>query len=32
MEAENLGKLTGWPQTDIVGRMAASGQPISGKK
>ena len=32
MEAENLGKVTGWPQTDIVARMAANGQPISGKK
>jgi hypothetical protein len=31
-EAENLANLTGWTQADIVARMAASGQPISGAK
>jgi hypothetical protein len=31
-EAENLANLTGWPQADVVSRMAANGQPISGTK
>jgi hypothetical protein len=31
-EAENLANLTGWAQRDIVARMAANGQPISGNK
>jgi len=31
-EAENLANLTGWPEKDILARMAASGQPISGVK
>lgn len=31
-EAENLVNLTGWPQEDIVARMAADGQPMSGVK
>jgi hypothetical protein len=31
-EAENLVNLTGWPQEDIVARMAANGQPMSGAK
>jgi hypothetical protein len=31
-EAENLANLTGWPQEDIVARMAANGQPMSGVK
>jgi hypothetical protein len=31
-EAENLANLTGWPEKDIAGRMAATGQPLSGAK
>ena len=31
-EAENLANLTGWPEKDIVARMAANGQSISGAK
>ncbi|HTV30073.1 MAG TPA: DUF2330 domain-containing protein [Xanthobacteraceae bacterium] len=31
-EAENLANLTGWSEKDIVARMAANGQPISGAK
>jgi hypothetical protein len=29
-EADNLGDLTGWPQTEVASRMAATGQPLSG--
>ena len=31
-EADNLATLTGWSEKNIVARMAASGQPISGAK
>ena len=31
-EAQNLANLTGWTQNDIEARMAAAGQPISGKR
>ena len=31
-EADNLANLTGWPEKDILARMATSGQPISGVK
>jgi hypothetical protein len=31
-EADNLADLTGWPQKTIAARMAAAGQPITGKK
>jgi hypothetical protein len=31
-EGENLANLTGWPQKDIVARMALNGQSISGAK
>jgi hypothetical protein len=31
-EADNLVDLTGWPETEIASRMAASGQPISGAR
>ena len=32
MEADNLATLTGWSEKDIVARMAANGQPLSGVK
>jgi hypothetical protein len=31
-EADNLADLTGWPQTEIASRMAATGQAISGSR
>jgi hypothetical protein len=31
-EADNLANLTGWPETEIASRMAATGQAISGAR
>jgi hypothetical protein len=31
-EADNLVDLTGWPQTEVASRMAATGQNISGAR
>jgi hypothetical protein len=31
VEAKNLENLTGWNRTDIVGRMALTGQQLQAK-